>query len=83
MKGTVIWFNRQRGYGFVHGEDDKDYFAHQMHVEGANRKDRNLFANQEVVFDIGVQEDGRELADHIVPGERPPKEEKEVESASA
>ena len=81
MTGKVIWFNRQRGYGFIHGEDDKDYFAHQMRVEGKDRKDRNLFPNQEVTFDIGVQEDGRELADHIVPGERPPKEEKEKTDA--
>jgi CspA family cold shock protein len=28
MKGTVKMFNKEKGYGFIHGEDDKDYFFH-------------------------------------------------------
>lgn len=28
MKGTVKMFNKEKGYGFIRGEDGKDYFFH-------------------------------------------------------
>ncbi|MGL5053782.1 MAG: cold-shock protein, partial [Cetobacterium sp.] len=27
MKGTVKWFNEEKGFGFITGEDGKDVFA--------------------------------------------------------
>src|SRR3989338_6066827 len=28
MEGTVKFFNRRKGFGFIHGDDGKDYFVH-------------------------------------------------------
>jgi len=28
MEGTVKFFNRKKGFGFISGEDGKDYFVH-------------------------------------------------------
>ena len=28
MKGTVKWFNNQKGYGFISDEEGKDVFVH-------------------------------------------------------
>ena len=28
MKGTFKWYNKEKGYGFIMGEDSKDYFVH-------------------------------------------------------
>jgi cold shock protein len=29
MKGNVKFFNRMKGFGFISGEDGKEYFVHQ------------------------------------------------------
>ena len=28
MEGTVKFYNRKKGFGFIHGDDEKDYFVH-------------------------------------------------------
>ena len=36
MNGTVKWFNGEKGFGFITGEDGNDVFAHfsQINSEG-------------------------------------------------
>ncbi|MFT4326144.1 MAG: cold-shock protein [Candidatus Woesearchaeota archaeon] len=48
MKGVVKFYNREKNYGFVTGEDEKDYF---VHISGLN-EGVNLSENDAVTFDV-------------------------------
>jgi CspA family cold shock protein len=49
-QGTVKWFNGTKGYGFITGEDGKDYFVHfsAINVDGF----KTLDEGQAVTFTI-------------------------------
>jgi len=49
-QGTVKWFNGSKGYGFITGEDGKDYFVHfsAIQVDGF----KTLDEGQKVSFDV-------------------------------
>ncbi|OPJ58294.1 cold-shock protein [Clostridium oryzae] len=50
MTGTVKWFNSEKGFGFITGEDGKDVFAHfsQINVDGY----KTLQEGQKVSYEI-------------------------------
>ena len=50
MKGTVKWFNSEKGYGFITGEDGKDVFAHFSAIQGEGYK--SLENGQAVEFEV-------------------------------
>lgn len=50
MKGKVKWFNAEKGFGFICGEDGKDIFVHYSYIAGEGYK--TLEEGQEVTFDI-------------------------------
>lgn len=56
MEGTVKFFNKKRGYGFIAGEDKKDYFVHYTGI--AKEENRN-FLNQGQLVKFGVVQDKR------------------------
>lgn len=33
LKGKVKWFNGQKGYGFITGDDKNDYFLHFSEIQ--------------------------------------------------
>ena len=35
MKGKIKFYNEIKGFGFVTGEDGKDYFVHSTSLEGS------------------------------------------------
>jgi len=49
-KGTVKWFNDQKGYGFITPEDGKDVFVHHSSIQGEGYK--SLSEGQSVEFEI-------------------------------
>lgn len=50
MKGTVKWFNNQKGYGFISDETGNDVFVHYsgLNMEGF----KSLEEGQEVEYDV-------------------------------
>ncbi|AFA48824.1 cold shock protein Csp [Acetobacterium woodii DSM 1030] len=50
MNGTVKWFNSEKGFGFITGEDGKDVFAHFSQIQSSGYK--SLEEGQEVTFEI-------------------------------
>ncbi len=58
IKGTVKEYNNAKGFGFIIGDDDRDYF---VHVSGLRPQlqQRGLQEGQQVLFDteFGVKGD--------------------------
>lgn len=48
--GKVKWFNSDKGYGFIAGEDGRDIFVHYSAIEG--RGFRSLEEGEEVEFEV-------------------------------
>ena len=54
MEGTVKFFNRKKGFGFIQGNDGNDYFVHYTAIpEGVFLRDNDL-----VSFDSGEGDRG-------------------------
>ena len=49
-KGTVKWFNAEKGYGFITGEDGNDVFVHFSAIQADGYK--TLEEGQEVEFEV-------------------------------
>ena len=59
MEGTVKFFNPKKGYGFITGEDGKDYFVHITALG-----EQKLDENDKVTFEVSQGERG-ELAVNV------------------
>jgi cold shock protein len=50
MNGTVKWFNGEKGFGFVTGEDGNDAFVHFSQINSNGFK--SLEEGQKVSYDV-------------------------------
>lgn len=64
VQGTVKWFNREKGYGFIAQEGGKDVFAHYSAIQGEGYK--SLDEGQKVSFDLQDGKRGPEAANIVV-----------------
>ena len=55
MEGTVKWYNLKKGYGFIKGEDEQDYFVHFSALGGAMLRE-----NDKVSFDAADTDRGKQ-----------------------
>ena len=64
-KGTVKWFNGQKGYGFISDEEGKDVFVHFSAINADGYKTLN--EGQKVTFDVEAdpKDDSKERATNV------------------
>lgn len=58
MKGKVKFFNETKGFGFIAGDDGKEYFVHQTGL----KEGTILHENDSVTFDIEQGDRGPKAA---------------------
>lgn len=56
LKGKVKWFNADKGFGFITGEDGKDVFVHYKSINGEGY--RSLEDGQDVEYEVEETEKG-------------------------
>ena len=50
VNGTVKWFNKNKGYGFIASDDGSDVFIHYSSIQ--NNEFKSLAEGESVSFDI-------------------------------
>ena len=71
MRGSVLWFNKVRGYGFIRPEDgSKDIFVHHTGINSI-KKFKVLEELQVVEFEFSANDKGRTAVNVSVVAEQP------------
>ena len=60
VRGTVKWFNNQKGYGFITPESGSDVFVHHSAIQEEGY--RSLEEGQQVEFEIQQGPKGAQAA---------------------
>ena len=63
VRGTVKWFNNQKGYGFITPESGADVFVHHSEIQGEGYK--SLTEGQAVEFEIAEGPKGEQAKNVI------------------
>ena len=59
-RGKVKWFNAQKGYGFITGDDGQDVFVHYSAISGTGF--RSLQEGESVEFEVTQGPKGMQAA---------------------
>lgn len=63
-KGTVKWFNGEKGYGFITQENGPDLFVHYSEIQGNGY--RTLNEGDRVEFEITEGKKGKQASAVVV-----------------
>ena len=55
--GIVLWFNTEKGYGFIKAKDGSEIFVRENDITSAGL--RTLNEGQKVIFEIDKEKDSR------------------------
>ena len=66
VRGTVKWFNGEKGYGFITPEDGPDVFVHYSEIQGSGF--RSLNEGDTVEFEITEGRKGKQASGVTVVG---------------
>ena len=61
--GTVKWFNAEKGFGFITGEDGNDVFVHFSAIQSDGFK--TLEEGQSVTFNVGEGQRGTQATNVV------------------
>lgn len=62
--GKVKWFNAEKGYGFITGEDGKDVFVHYSSINAEGFK--TLDEGQTVTYNVIESDRGKQASEVTV-----------------
>lgn len=62
-RGTVKWFNPDKGYGFIEQEGGDDLFVHFSEIQGEGFK--TLDEGVEVEFEVATGQNGKPQATKV------------------
>ncbi|MBC7088286.1 MAG: cold-shock protein [Tissierellales bacterium] len=64
MKGTVKWFNAEKGFGFITTEEGNDVFAHYSQIQKDGFK--TLEEGQSVEFNVVEGQKGQQAEEIVI-----------------
>ena len=64
VRGTVKWFNGDKGYGFISREDGDDLFVHYSEIQGSGF--RSLNEGDNVEFEVTQGQKGLQASNVVV-----------------
>lgn len=71
MRGTMIWFNKEKGYGFIRTDDDERLYVARSGFEPQDVPESRC-GGREVTFErLAVEGDSRAVNVSFVPDEGP------------
>ncbi len=63
LRGTVKWFDKDKGYGFIKKEDGEEVFVHRSEIK--KKDNRSLEEGQEVFFILVESDHGIQAQDVV------------------
>lgn len=60
VRGTVKWFNGEKGYGFITPEEGEDLFVHYSEIQGSGF--RSLNEGAKVEFEVTQGKKGKQAS---------------------